>query len=91
MEVNKALSIKKVQLLYFNVENTSFKAKIGFTFENLWIFWGKVLNFSNVSYHVLISHFCHLRTFGEKVIYLKCSYKKVLIKNECNGGEKLYL
>ena len=70
------------------------RRKFGFTFENLWIFWGKVLNFSNVTYDVLKSHFLPFKNFWRKSYltevlkffpktYLKSSYKTVLIKNEC--------
>ena len=85
--------IRKDQLSYFLREATDFNGEnLGFTSENLWILWGKVLNFSNVVLSdVLISNFCHLRTFDDltEVLYLSAklsyllSYKKALIKNEC--------
>ena len=44
---------------------------IGFTYENLLIFWGEVLNFSYLTYNlaeVLLSQVLPLSTFGEKKI-----------------------
>ena len=62
----KAVLSRKIQLLYCHGAKRILWQKSWFHHENLWIFWGKVLNFSNVTYDVRISHFCHLRTFGIK-------------------------
>ena len=68
----KALSIRKVQLLYFNGEKTNFKAKILVSHSKIHEFSEeKLLNFSNVTYDVIISHFCHIRISGEKDILQK--------------------
>ena len=61
---------EKFNFSIFKEESRILRQKSWFHFGKFRIS-GKVLNFSNVTFDALISHFCHVRTFGEKVILHK--------------------
>ena len=72
----KALSIRKVQLLYFNGEKTNFNAKFLVSYSKIYEFSKETfLTYITLTYDVLIAHFYHLRTLG-----LKSYLTNVLIK-----------